>query len=237
MGPGRASALGVMDILDPALLQLLGHFHRHHPWHGVGIGKDAPDRVTAYIELVPTDTVKYEMDKRTGYLRLDRPQRYSNICPTLYGLIPQTFCDRHVAAYCEERAGRTGIAGDGDPLDICVLTEKSILHGDILVKAIPIGGMRMIDGNEADDKIVAVLQGDAAFGTYRDIRECPASIVDRLKHYFLTYKNSPDDPRVHTEVTDVYGRAEAHEVIRRSRKDYAEKFKDLLDLYEKLPRL
>ena len=69
-----------------------------------------------------------------------------------------------MAALCEERTGRTGLVGDGDPLDICVLTEKEITHGNILVRAIPIGGLRMLDGDEADDKIIAVLAGDAVYG-------------------------------------------------------------------------
>ena len=122
------------------------HEARAHPWHGVPIGDDAPRRVTAYIELVPTDTVKYEMDKATGILRVDRPQQYSNVCPSLYGFLPRTLCAERVGARCQERTGRAGIVGDGDPLDVCVLTEKDIPHGDILIKAIPIGGLRMIDG-------------------------------------------------------------------------------------------
>ena len=107
---------------------------------------------------MPTDTVKYEMDKDTGILRMDRPQQYSNVCPSLYGFMPQTLCGDRVAALCMERTGRRGIVGDGDPMDICVLTEREIPHGDILVEAMPIGGLRMIDGDEADDKIVAVLR-------------------------------------------------------------------------------
>jgi len=126
-----------------------------------------------------------------------------------------------VGARCEERTGRAGIVGDGDPLDVCVLTEKVIPHGDILMKAIPIGGLRMIDGNQADDKIVAVLEGDAVFGAYEEIAQIPAGLVDRLRHYFLTYKQGPDrDGRV-VEIAHVYDREEAYEVIRRSWEDYA----------------
>ena len=95
-----------------------------HPWHGIPIGDDAPRTVTCFIEIVPTDTVKYELDKATGYLKVDRPQKFSNVCPTLYGFIPQTYCGEQVGAFCGERTGRQGIVGDGDPLDICVLTEK-----------------------------------------------------------------------------------------------------------------
>ena len=193
---------------------------RAHPWHGVSMGKDAPRVVTTYIEIVPTDTVKYEMDKRTGILRMDRPQQYSNVCPSLYGFIPRTLCAERVGALCSERTGRPGTLGDGDPMDVCVLTEKEISHGDILVQAIPIGGLRMIDGKEADDKIMAVLSGDAVFGSIQDIAQCPAPLVDRLRHYFLTYKQGPDRAAHAVEITHVYGRDEAHEAIRRSAQDY-----------------
>jgi inorganic pyrophosphatase len=193
---------------------------RAHPWHGVSVGKDAPRVVTTYIEIVPTDTVKYEMDKLTGILRMDRPQQYSNVCPSLYGFIPRTLCAERVGALCSERTGRPGILGDGDPMDVCVLTEKEISHGDILVQAIPIGGLRMIDGKEADDKIIAVLSGDAVFGSFKDIAQCPAPLVDRLRHYFLTYKQGPDRAAHTVEITHVYGRDEAHHVIRTSAEDY-----------------
>ena len=72
-----------------------------------------------------------------------------------------------------------------------MLTEKSFSHGDIILCAIPIGGLRMIDGNEADDKIVAVLEGDAVYGGWREIAESPPALIDRLRHYFLTYKQVP----------------------------------------------
>ena len=204
---------------DPVWLAL-DHLFRSHPWHGVSMGRDAPRVVTTYVEIVPTDTVKYEMDKITGILRMDRPQQYSNVCPSLYGFIPQTLCAEQVGAFCAERTGRQGIVGDGDPMDICVLTEKAISHGDILVQAIPIGGLRMIDGNEADDKVIAVLQGDGVYGGLEDIAQCPHSLIDRLRHYFLTYKQAPDRATRAVEITHIYGRDEAHEVIRRSHGDY-----------------
>jgi inorganic pyrophosphatase len=197
---------------------------RAHPWHGVDPGSDLPGVVTAYIEIVPADTVKYEVDKVTGILRMDRPQQYSNVCPTLYGFIPKTLCDERVAALSRERSGRHGLAGDGDPLDICVLTEKTVTHGDILVTAIPIGGLRMIDADEADDKIVAVLKGDAAFGAFTDLSQAPDALVMRLKHYFLTYKAAPDREGRVVEIAEAYGRNDAHEVIRRSREDYERRF-------------
>jgi inorganic pyrophosphatase len=200
---------------------------RAHPWHGVPMGNDAPRVVTTYIEIVSTDTVKYEMDKLTGILRMDRPQQYSNVCPTLYGFIPRTLCAERVGAFCAEHTGRNGIVGDGDPMDVCILTEKVISHGDILVRSIPIGGLRMIDGDEADDKIVAVLEGDSVYGSYRGIEDCPAALLDRLRHYFLTYKQGPDRAVHAVEITHVYGQEEAHEVIRRSHEDYLAHLSDL----------
>ena len=204
---------------DRALDEILSFLYRRHPWHGIAIGDDAPRRVTAFIEIVPTDTVKYELDKATGLLKIDRPQKFSNVYPTLYGLIPQTYCGEACGAYCSERTGRPGIVGDGDPLDICVLSERDISHGDILVQAIPIGGLRMIDHGQADDKIIAVLEGDALYGNWLEIDESPSAMIERLKHYFLTYKQIPgQSPKV--EITHVYGREEAYEVIRRTQQDY-----------------
>ena len=165
--------------------------------------------------------------KKTGHLRVDRPQRYSNICPTLYGLIPQTYGGQSVAALSAQQTNRPGLHGDHDPLDICVLTEKSIAHGDILLEAIPIGGLRMIDGDEADDKIVAIMKGDAMHERWTDIQDCPVPFVERLMHYFLTYKDAPGSGKKHCEITHVYGREEAHDVIRRSQEDYAAKFGQL----------
>jgi len=139
---------------------------------------------------------------------------------------PKTLCAEKVAELCSSKAGRAGIVGDGGPMDICVLTEKAITHGDILVQAIPIGGLRMIDGNEADDKVVAVLQGDAIYGALGDIAECPPSLTDRLRHYFLTYKQAPDRATRIVEIAEVYGRDEAHRVIRTSHEDYRSRFGD-----------
>ena len=210
-------------------LNLFHRLFRAHPWHGVAIGDQAPELVTAYIEIVPSDTVKYELDKASGVLKVDRPQQFSNVYPTLYGLVPQTYCADQVAAYCMEMSGRTGIVGDGDPLDICVLTEKTITQGDILVPAVPIGGLRMIDGDEADDKIIAVMRGDAFYGHMTELHECPPAMVTRLKHYFLTYKQAPGARTRNTEITQVYGRDEAIEVIERSRADYRAAYGDIAD--------
>ncbi|MFK7921264.1 MAG: inorganic pyrophosphatase [Bacteroidia bacterium] len=208
------------------LWELIGLRYKSHPWHGVQIGPDAPEEVISFIEVVPSDTVKYEVDKKTGYLKVDRPQKFSNIVPALYGFVPQTYCMEEVAEYCMDKTGKEGIIGDGDPLDICVLTERDITHGDILVPAIPIGGFRMIDGGEADDKIIAVLKGDEVYEDWKDISDCAPAIIRRLKHYFLTYKENPDSKDVapRCEITHTYGREEALEVIKRSMNDYRTRF-------------
>ncbi|MBZ4370497.1 inorganic pyrophosphatase [Corallococcus sp. AS-1-6] len=195
-----------------------------HPWHGISPGPEAPEVVTAYIEIVPTDAVKYEMDKESGILMLDRPQRFSSQCPTLYGFIPRTYCGEQVAKRCAERTGVKEIRGDGDPIDICVLTEKVVSNGNLLVHAVPVGGFRMVDGNEADDKIIAVLESDLVYGELQYIAQLPRPLLDRLKHYFLTYKQIPGEGKRSVEIAEVYDRPEALEVIRRSMRDYDKLF-------------
>ncbi len=194
--------------------------HRAHPWHGIKSGTQSPDIMNVYIEIVPSDTVKYELDKDSGILKIDRPQKYSNQCPTLYGFIPMTYCSENVAKICMKSINRTNLEGDSDPLDVCVLTERTILRGDILLQAIPIGGLRMIDHGQVDDKIIAVLKNDSFFGKINDISECPDEWVDRLRHYFLTYKQMPNDKNDKVEIAEVYGSAEAKNVIRQSERDY-----------------
>lgn len=215
---------------DP-IQRLMRLMFKAHPWHGVSIGEQAPEVVTAYIEIVPTDTVKYEVDKDSGFLKVDRPQRFSNFCPVYYGLVPQTFCGEKVAGLFSTRAQRRNMVGDSDPLDICVLTEKTIPHSDILLTALPIGGFSLADGGEADDKIIAVMKEDAAYGNFKDIGDVPVSLIDRLQHYFLTYKQAPGAVQHKVEITGVYGRQEALNVIRASHADYREKFPELESLW------
>ncbi len=223
--------------------------HKAHPWHGIHPGDNAPAVVTAFIEIVPSDTVKYEIDKTTGYLKIDRPQKFSNTIPTLYGFIPQTYCAERTAEFAALKSGKTVARGDGDPLDICVLSERSVTHGNIILQAIPIGGFRMLDKGEADDKIIAVMKGDEFYRQWNDVSDCPASYINRLKHYFLTYKSLPGEASS-CEITHVYGRDEAHEVISRSMADYQTHYacrnrfgdsrflslKSLLRKHRKLPR-
>ena len=195
-----------------------------HPWHGIPIGDQAPAQLTAFIEIVPTDTIKYEIDKLTGYLKVDRPQQFSNVVPALYGFFPQTYCGEAVAEFCRQQTGRTDVVrGDGDPLDVCVLSERTIPHGDIILQCIPIGGLRMIDKGEADDKIIAVLKDDAVYGQLTELADCPPKLLDRLRHYFMTYKAIPGTSNV-VGIDGIYDRATAHQVIWHSLADYKSYF-------------
>lgn len=192
---------------------------RPHPWHGLSIGKDAPRVVTAYIEITPFDSIKYELDKSTGYLRVDRPQRGSAQPPALYGLIPKTYCGSRTAALTEGLATR----GDNDPLDICVIAERPVTRSDIILNATVVGGLQMIDGGEADDKIVAILENDLVWGKCRDIDELPANMVERLTHYFATYKMMPGN-EAKTDIAKTYGWEHAKRVIEAAQADYAETY-------------
>ena len=142
-----------------------------------------------------------------------------------------------MADLCAARTGMTGIKGDGDPMDICVLTEKTFAQGNFFLQAEPIGGMRMIDGEQADDKIIAVLEADLAYGHIKDIKQCPRALVDRLKHYFLSYKQFPGNAPRRVEIVDVYDRVEALDVITRSFSDYQTKFGDPASRAKKLKQL
>ena len=210
---------------EKGLERLLALMFQAHPWHGIPPGAEAPRVVNAYVEIVPTDAVKYELDKASGHLRVDRPQRFSSFPPTLYGFIPQTFCGDLVGELCRETTGRgAAVRGDGDPMDICVLTERPAAHADFLVRAVPVGGLRMIDGDEADDKIIAVLENDVAYGHIHDITQAPSGLVERLQHYFLTYKQLPQESPRRVEIADVYDREAALKTIRASIDDYRDRY-------------
>lgn len=192
-----------------------------HPWHGVSIGKDAPQVVTAFIEIVPSDTIKYEIDKASGLMKVDRPQKYSSLCPTLYGFIPQTYCDENVRLLANDKKVERG---DRDPLDICVFTERAIAANGFLVRARPIGGLRLIDDKEADDKIISVMADDPLYAKVQTLKDMPEALIDRIRHYFLTYKDFPGRQQK-VEIGKVYERDEALEVIAASIADYDSKFK------------
>jgi inorganic pyrophosphatase len=191
--------------------------HRPHPWHGLPLLAGPPGLFHAYIEITPFDKVKYEVDKATGYLKVDRPQRTASLPPTLYGFLPRTLCAAHVAALCP-----TASRGDGDPLDVCVVSERPIDRADILLRVHIVGGLRMVDAGEADDKIIAVLDQDPVWGDVRELTQLPNGIVERLRHYFMTYKLTPGGQPV--EIDAVYDAAHALTVIAASVADYDEAF-------------
>ncbi|HEY7411968.1 MAG TPA: inorganic pyrophosphatase [Vicinamibacteria bacterium] len=193
--------------------------YRPHPWHGLEIGPAPPGILYAFVEITPFDLVKYEVDKPSGYMRVDRPQRGSSQCPALYGFVPRTFCADRVRRLSGAKAKR----GDGDPLDICVLSERAITRGEVLVRARVVGGFQMIDGGEADDKILAVLENDYVYGGARGVRDLPQVLVERLRHYFETYKMVPERPSA-ARIERVYGRAHALRVVRAAIADYAAAF-------------
>ncbi|MCL4145578.1 UNVERIFIED_CONTAM: hypothetical protein GTU68_062755 [Idotea baltica] len=177
--------------------------YRAHPWHGLPIGTDPPRVVDAYIEITPFDAVKYEIDKRTGYLRVDRPQGSSALPPTLYGFVPQTYC------------------ADRDPLDICVLSQQRIDRAEIVMPARVVGGIQVLDGGEADDKILAVLDSDTVFDYAKEITHLPVTVVKRIVHYFATYKMDITGEKPNEiEIVGTYGADHAYEVINASIADY-----------------
>ena len=201
-------------------MQSHDHYYRWrpHPWHGLEVGPEPPRLVYAYIEMTPFDSVKYEVDKETGYLHIDRPQLTSSSPPMLYGFIPRTYCGKRVGALAPDAEN-----GDGDPMDICVLSERPVTHSEVLLDAIVIGGFQMIDSRLADDKIIAVLRKDAIWGQVNDISELPDSLVERLRHYFLTYKLIPGDT-TNVHIDEVYGREHAFTVIQAAIDDYQEAY-------------
>ena len=191
---------------------------RPHPWHGLSAGPAPPSLVSVFVEITPFDLVKYEVDKASGYLRVDRAQSTSSLPPSIYGFIPQTYAGDGVAALMP---GSTG--GDLDPLDICVLSERPISRSEVLLHATVVGGLPMVDGGEADDKILAVLRDDPLYGEIREVEDLPGPLVDRLLHYFSTYKLRRSG---HDRVTvgEPYRREHAEAVVAAAMSDYARAF-------------
>lgn len=196
----------------------IAHMFRPHPWHGLEVGPEPPEILNVFIEITPYDFVKYEVDKNSGFLQVDRPQRGSSHPPALYGFIPRTYCGKHVKSLSP-----VSIAGDGDPLDIVVLSERPITRSEVILRARVLGGLQMVDNKEADDKIVAVLVNDFVWGDARDISDLPKVLIERLEHYFLTYKLVPGESPSAT-IESIYGLQHAIKVVEASIKDYQEKY-------------
>jgi len=192
---------------------------RPHPWHGLDVGEDPPDIVNAFIEITPFDMIKYEVDKKTGYMRVDRPQRSSSMPPSLYGFIPRTFCGNRVGALSNETD-----KGDGDPLDLCVLSERPIDRTEVILSTRVIGGIHMIDRGEADDKIITVLDNDKYYSNVANVYDLPDVLIERIRHYFATYKLIPGQKSNDVYVERVFEVGHAKKVIDASIKDYEEMF-------------
>lgn len=191
---------------------------RPHPWHGLEVGPNPPQLVHAYIEITPFDLMKYEVDKITGYMRVDRPQRTSSQPPALYGFVPRTYCAERVA-----KLSSTAAVGDGDPLDICVLSERPINRSEVILTARIVGGLDVNDHGEADDKIIAVLQNDNVWGKAQDITDLPEILIERLRHYFGTYKMIPGEES-QLKVERVYGVDHARQVVEAAMADYFDEY-------------
>lgn len=187
---------------------------RPHPWHGLDIGPSPPEVLNVFVEITPYDLIKYEVDKVSGYLRVDRPQRGSSQPPALYGFVPRTYCGDRVKALSP---GST--AGDGDPLDIVVLCERPITRSEVIVRARVVGGLQMVDNKEADDKVIAVLENDFVWGHARDVHDLPKVLIERLQHYFLTYKLVPGQSAT-ADIKRIYGNKHALKVVKASIEDY-----------------
>ena len=171
-------------------------------WHDMDPKQITPKNFTAVIEISKGSRCKYELDKHTGLLRLDRVLYTSTHYPASYGFIPRTFAD------------------DGDPLDVLVLCNEPI-QPLTLVQVYPIGVMRMLDDGHIDDKIIAVPFTDPNYNTYRSIDELPAHIFDEIMHFFKVYKQLENKQ---TDIKELYNREEAEKIVREAIDGYVEHF-------------
>lgn len=174
-----------------------------NPWHHVAYGKQAPEIVAGIIEIPKGSRAKYELDKDSGLLRLDRVLFSSVYYPANYGFIPQTYCEDH------------------DPLDILVLSQIDF-EPLCIVEAKVIGVMRMIDQGEADDKIIAVAAGDPSVNHINDISELPQHFISELRNFFEDYKKLENKTVI---VEDFQDAATGKMIIQKAIEDYQLIFK------------
>ncbi len=171
-------------------------------WHDMDPKQVTPTDFSAVIEIPKGSNCKYELDKYTGLLRLDRVLYTSTHYPANYGFIPRTYAD------------------DGDPLDVLVLCDASI-HPSTLIRVYPIGVMRMLDDGHIDDKIIAIPFSDPTYNNIRSIDELPSHIFDEIMHFFKVYKQLENKQ---TDVKTLYDREEAEKIVREAIDGYVEKF-------------
>jgi inorganic pyrophosphatase len=174
----------------------------HHPWHGVSYGENAPRTVNAIIEIPQGSRAKYEIDKESGLLKLDRVIYSSFYYPTNYGFIPRSYGD------------------DKDPLDILVLSSISV-QPLCVVEAKVIGVMQMIDGGDADDKIIAVAAHDMSVNHINNIEELPPHFFKELRQFFEDYKKLENKS---VQVEDFGDKATALQIITDGLKHYEKVF-------------
>lgn len=172
-------------------------------WHDISTGEKAPEVVNIIIEIPKDSTIKYEFDKKTGLLRLDRFLYSAVHYPGDYGFVPQTLWD------------------DNDPLDIIILTNRPV-YPLTLAKARIIGVLRMVDNGEKDDKIIAVYEDDPRFREFEDIKDIPKHIIQELKHFFETYKVLQGKE---CKILEILDKKHALEDIRNAMKMYKDNFK------------
>lgn len=175
-----------------------------NPWHAVPVGNKAPDIVNGIIEIPSSSRAKYELDKDSGLLKLDRVLYSAVYYPANYGFIPRTYCD------------------DKDPLDILVLCKIDVVPL-CLVPAKVIGVMRMLDGGELDDKIIAVAENDMSVNHYNDVSELPEHFLREMKNFFEDYKKLEHKE---VKVEEFQNAAVAKEIVLKAMQDYRELVKD-----------
>lgn len=171
-------------------------------WHDISEERVKKDNFVAVIEIPKGCGDKYELDKETGMLKLDRVLYTATHYPANYGFIPRTY------------------AGDNDPLDVLVICQESV-YPLTLIECYPIGVLKMIDSDEQDEKIIAIAKNDPYLNCYKDIEELPKQISDELMHFFEVYKQLEGKK---TTVDKMYGKEEAEKIIEESIKNYKEKF-------------
>jgi len=171
-------------------------------WHDISPKRITPTDFMAVIEITKGSKKKYELDKETGLIMLDRVLYTSTHYPANYGFIPRTYGD------------------DKDPLDVLVLCSEEI-EPLVLVRCYPIGVISMIDGGSSDEKIIAIPYSDPNYNSYKDITDIPKHIFDEMSHFFTVYKALENKE---TAVTSVSGQEEAKIIIQKAMDDYVEKF-------------
>ncbi len=176
------------------------NFDGFNPWHKVSTGAKAPEYVTGIIEIPKGSRAKYELDKESGMLKLDRVLYSSMYYPANYGFIPQTYCD------------------DKDPLDILVLSQIDVVPMCMLSARV-IGVMRMLDGGEHDDKIIAVAENDMSVNYINDISQIPQHFLREMRHFFEDYKKLENKT---VQVNKFQSAEIAKEIVAQAMEDYKE---------------